>query len=70
MTDVTEMVAQPLLVKGTLKLMRLLNIKLSLEVLTKAARDVQKLSNDTGIYKSVLVLRVGYLTSAYVAFRV
>lgn len=70
MTDVTEMVPQPLLVKGTLKLMRLLNIKLSLEVLTKAARDVQKLSNDTGIYKSVLVLRVGYLTSAYVAFRV
>lgn len=70
MTDVIEMVAQPLLIKGTLKLMRLLNIKLSLEVLTKAARDVQKLSNDTGIYKSVLVLRVGYLTSAYVAFRV
>jgi len=70
MTDVIEMVAQPLLIKGTLKLMRLLNIKLSLEVLTKAARDVQKLSNDTGIYKSVLVLRLGYLTSAYVAFRV
>lgn len=70
MTDVIEMVAQPLLIKGTLKLMRLLNIKLSLEVLTKAARDVQKLSDDTGIYKSVLVLRVGYLTSAYVAFRV
>lgn len=44
MTDVTEMVPQPLLVKGTLKLMRLLNIKLSLEVLTKAARDVQKIN--------------------------
>ena len=31
---------------------RLLNIKHSLEVLTKTATDVQKLPNDTGIYKS------------------
>lgn len=49
----TEIVTQSVLIQGTFRLMRrLLNIKHSLEVLTKAATYVQKLPNDTGVYKS------------------
>lgn len=48
----TEIVTQSVLIQGTFRLMRtLLNIKHNLEVLTKTATDVQKLPNDTGIYK-------------------
>lgn len=47
------MMTQSVLVQGTLKLMRRLsNTKHSLEVLTKTATDVQKLSYDMGIRKS------------------
>lgn len=52
-SNMTEIVTQSVLIQGTFRLMRrLLNIKHSLEVLTKTATDIQKLPNDTGIYKS------------------